>query len=81
MVEANVSAPASVAQRWLARLAFASALAALLTLAAGGVRSIAAAAVGIVGLAATLAGVWWFLSKRRGWQSAAADEMIYRAGR
>ena len=64
MVETNVSAPAGVAQRWLARLAFASALAALVTLVAGGVRSIAAVAVGIVGLAATLAGVWWFLSNR-----------------
>jgi diacylglycerol kinase family enzyme len=64
MVETNVSAPAGLAQRWLARLAFASALAALVTLVAGGARSIAAAAVGIVGLAATLAGVWWFLSNR-----------------
>jgi diacylglycerol kinase family enzyme len=64
MVETNVSAPAGIAQRWLARLAFASALAALVTLVAGGARSIAAAAVGIVGLAATLAGVWWFLSNR-----------------
>jgi diacylglycerol kinase family enzyme len=64
MVETNVSAPAGIAQRWLARLAFASALAALVTLVAGGVRSIAAAAVGIIGLAATLAGAWWFLSNR-----------------
>jgi diacylglycerol kinase family enzyme len=64
MVETNVSAPAGVAQRWLARLAFASALAAVVTLVAGGARSIAAAAVGMVGLVATLAGVWWFLSNR-----------------
>jgi diacylglycerol kinase family enzyme len=64
MVETNGSAPAGVAQRWLARLAFASALAALVILVAGGAKSIAAAAVGMVGLAATLAGVWWFLSNR-----------------
>jgi diacylglycerol kinase family enzyme len=62
MAETSVSAPAGIAQRWLARLAWASALAALVTVVAGGARSIAAAAVGIVGLAATLAGVWWFLS-------------------
>jgi diacylglycerol kinase family enzyme len=54
--------PAS--QRWLARLAFVAAFAAFLVLVIGGRSSIAVLTVGVLGLALTLAGAWWFLSKR-----------------
>ncbi|MEV4637565.1 diacylglycerol kinase family protein [Actinoplanes sp. NPDC049548] len=54
------------AQRWLARLAFLVAGAAtVLVIAVAGVRgSIGLILVGVAGTAATLAGVWWFLSHR-----------------
>ena len=64
MTEENGSAPAGAGQRWLARLALVLALAAVLILLAGGARSVGVLSVGIVGLAATLAGAWWFLSNR-----------------
>jgi diacylglycerol kinase family enzyme len=54
--------PAS--QRWFARLAFISAFAAVVVLVIGGRSSIAVLTVGVLGLGLTLAGAWWFLSKR-----------------
>lgn len=59
-VPATVTAP----QRWLARLAYVAALAAVLLLLLGGRSSLAVLAVGVLGLMFTLAGVWWFLSRR-----------------
>jgi diacylglycerol kinase family enzyme len=57
---------ATVAQRWLARLALVAAAAAVLVpLAAIGFRaSVALVLVGVVGLALTLAGVWWALTNK-----------------
>ena len=51
-------------QRWLARLAFLAAFGSVVVLLAGGRGSLAVLAVGILGLAAALAGVWWFLANR-----------------
>jgi diacylglycerol kinase family enzyme len=51
-------------QRWLARGAILAALGSVLLLLAGGLGSIVVFAVGVLGLAASLAGVWWFLSNR-----------------
>ena len=57
---------ASVAQRWLARLALVAAVGAVLVpLAAVGLRaSLAVVLVGVVGLAVAVAGVWWALTNR-----------------
>jgi hypothetical protein len=57
---------ATVAQRWLARLALVAAAAAVLVapVVAGLRQSIALVLVGLVGLALTLAGVWWALTHR-----------------
>jgi diacylglycerol kinase family enzyme len=57
---------ATVAQRWLARLALVAAAAAVLVppLAAGFRQSIALVLVGLAGLALTLAGVWWALTNK-----------------
>ena len=60
-------APAGVtlAQRWLARLAFAAALAAVaVVLLTGALRSLTALLVGFAGLAAGCAAAWWFLAHR-----------------
>jgi diacylglycerol kinase family enzyme len=51
-------------QRWLARLAYLAAFAAVLVLVIGGRASLAVVTVGVLGLALTLAGIWWFLSNR-----------------
>ncbi len=52
-------------QRWLARLAFASAIAAVVVLLLfGGLRSIAALLLGLLGLAIAFAAAWWFLANR-----------------
>ena len=52
-------------QRWLARLAFAAALAgAVVLLLAGGLKSITALLLGAAGLALTCAAAWWFLAHR-----------------
>lgn len=51
-------------ERWLARLAFLAAAGAVVVLLAGGRGSLAVLAVGVLGLALTLAGGWWFLSRR-----------------
>src|SRR5215217_7718277 len=57
---------ATVAQRWLARLALVAAAAAVLVapVAAGLRQSIALVLVGLVGLFLTLAGVWWALTNK-----------------
>ena len=51
-------------QRWLARLAYVAAFAAVLLLVIGGRSSLAVVVVGVLGILLTLAGVWWFLSHR-----------------
>jgi diacylglycerol kinase family enzyme len=63
----------TASQRWLARLAYVAAFAAVLVLVIGGRSSVAVLAVGVLGLGLTLAGVWWFLSNRGvvRWLSAA----------
>jgi diacylglycerol kinase family enzyme len=68
MATTSVEAPggATVAQRWLARLALVAAAAAVLVapVVAGLRQSIALVLVGLVGLALTLAGVWWALTNK-----------------
>jgi diacylglycerol kinase family enzyme len=68
MVTTEQEAPgrATVAQRWLARLALVAAAAAVLVpLVAIGFRaSLAVTVTGVVGLALTLAGLWWALTHR-----------------
>jgi hypothetical protein len=51
-------------ERWLARGSFAAALGAVLALLVGGRGAVPVLLVGALGLAATLAGVWWFVSNR-----------------
>jgi diacylglycerol kinase family enzyme len=52
-------------QRWLARLAFAAAIAAVVVLLLfGGLKSIAALLLGFAGLAVGCAAAWWFLANR-----------------
>jgi diacylglycerol kinase family enzyme len=52
-------------QRWLARLAFAAAIAAVVVLLLfGGLRSVAALLLSFLGLAVGCAAVWWFLAYR-----------------
>jgi diacylglycerol kinase family enzyme len=64
----EVDAPggATVSQRWLARLALVAATAAVLVapVVAGPRQSLALVLVGLVGLALTLAGVWWALTNK-----------------
>ena len=58
-------AEASRGQRWLARLAFAAAVAvAVVLLLSGALRSITALVLGFAGLAITCAAAWWFLANR-----------------
>jgi diacylglycerol kinase family enzyme len=68
MVTTEQQAPgrATVAQRWLARLALATAAAAVLVplVAIGFKASLAVTLTGVVGLALTAAGVWWALTNR-----------------
>jgi diacylglycerol kinase family enzyme len=55
----------SLVPRWLARLAFAAALAAIAALvSAGALRSLTALLLGLAGLAISCAAVWWFLAHR-----------------
>jgi diacylglycerol kinase family enzyme len=68
MTTTHVQAPegATVAQRWLARLALVAAAAAVLVapVVAGFRQSIALVLVGLIGLALTLAAVWWALTHK-----------------
>jgi diacylglycerol kinase family enzyme len=68
MVTTEVQAPggATVAQRWLARLALVAAAAAVLVapLVAGFRQSLALVLVGLIGLVLTLAAVWWALTHK-----------------
>ena len=58
-------APVTRGQRWLARLAFAAALAAaVVLLLAGGLKSVTALLAGVAGLAIVCAAAWWFLTHR-----------------
>jgi diacylglycerol kinase family enzyme len=58
-------APVTRGQRWLARLAFAAALAgAVVLLLAGGLKSVTALLTGFAGLAIVCAAAWWFLTHR-----------------
>ena len=58
-------APVSRRQRWLARLAFAVALAGVaVLLVAGGLKSVTALLLGFAGLAIICAAAWWFLAHR-----------------
>jgi hypothetical protein len=61
----RASAPVSRGQRWLARLAFAAAIAAVVVLLLfGGLKSITALLLGFAGLVVTCAAAWWFLANR-----------------
>jgi diacylglycerol kinase family enzyme len=64
--EQETPGAATVAQRWLARLALVAAAAAVLVppLVAGLRQSIALVLVGLAGLALTLAGAWWALTNK-----------------
>src|SRR3954470_13745284 len=54
--------PVTRSERWLARLAWLAALAAVVVLLLTGFASIAALLAGVAGLAVMLAAAWWFLS-------------------
>jgi diacylglycerol kinase family enzyme len=57
--------PVTLSQRWLARLAFAAAVAAVVVLLVfGGLKSITALLLGFAGLAVTIAAAWWFVANR-----------------
>ncbi|MGZ5401787.1 MAG: diacylglycerol/lipid kinase family protein [Aeromicrobium sp.] len=71
--DARTPTTVTASQRWLARLAYIAAFAAVLVLVLGGRSSLAVLTVGVVGLGLALAGIWWFLSSRGTlrWLSAA----------
>jgi len=71
--EPEVPMTVTASQRWLARLAYIAAFAAVLVLVIGGRSSLAVLTVGVLGLGLTLAGIWWFLSRHGAvrWLSAA----------
>ena len=61
----GVPAGVTLGQRWLARLAFAAAFAAVAVIVVtGALRSLTAVLVGFAGLAAGCAAAWWFLAHR-----------------
>jgi diacylglycerol kinase family enzyme len=61
----GASAQVSRCQRWMARLAFAAAVAAVVVLLlSGALRSITALVLGFAGLAIACAAAWWFLANR-----------------
>jgi diacylglycerol kinase family enzyme len=64
--EQETAGTATVAQRWLARLALVAAAAAVLVapVVAGFRQSLALVLVGLAGLALTMAGVWWALTNK-----------------
>ena len=62
---AGTPAPATRGQRWLARLAFIAAAAAVaVVLLSGALKSVTALLVGFAGLAIGFAAAWWFLAHR-----------------
>jgi diacylglycerol kinase family enzyme len=61
----GASAPVTRSQRWLARLAFGAALAAVVVLLLpGALKSVTALLLGAAGLAISCAAAWWFLAHR-----------------
>ena len=64
MTKDNVHPHASTTERWLARLAFCAAIAAVIVLVIGGSKSLGVMSVGVIGIAVALAGAWWFLTNR-----------------
>ena len=61
----GASAQVSRGQRWMARMAFAAAVAAVVVLLlSGALRSITALVLGFAGLAVACAAAWWFLANR-----------------
>jgi diacylglycerol kinase family enzyme len=61
----GMAAPVTMGQRWLARLAFAAALAAaVVLLVSGALKSVTALLLGAAGLVIVCAAAWWFLSHR-----------------
>jgi diacylglycerol kinase family enzyme len=61
----GMAAPVTRGQRWLARLAFAAALAAaVVLLLSGALKSVTVLLLGAAGLAIVCAAAWWFLSHR-----------------
>jgi diacylglycerol kinase family enzyme len=63
--KSRTSAPATLAQRWLARLTLAAVAAAVLVLlVVAGASSLALVAVGAGGLVLSAAGLWWAISQR-----------------
>ncbi len=63
--EPGAPAQATRGQRWLARLAFAAAFAAVVVvLLSGALKSVTALLVGFAGLAIACAAAWWFLANR-----------------
>ena len=65
-IEQQTPGRATVAQRWLARLSLVAAAAAVLAppVVAGFRQSVALVLVGLIGLALSLAGVWWALTNK-----------------
>lgn len=63
MAEHFTPAPATAAQRWCARLAYALALASVLLLVIGATKNTGVLTAGLVGALATVVGGWWFLSR------------------
>jgi len=63
--ESGAPARVTPGQRWLARLAFAAAFAAVVVvLLSGALRSVTALLAGFAGLAIMCAAAWWFLANR-----------------
>ncbi len=63
-VAADGHEPATAAQRWLARLALLAMLGALVLVVLGGTKSLGILIACVIGLAVTIAGVWWFMTNR-----------------
>ena len=64
MVESNTGTTGDAPARWLARLTLLSALAAVVVLLVGGVKSLGVLALAVVGLATLMAALWGVLSRR-----------------
>ena len=62
--DVDMRRPVPVAQRWLARLAILAAFTAVAVAVVGGWKSLGILICGVIGVALTLAGAWWFMSRR-----------------